>query len=128
MKKIFLLLIISATIFSCKVTWVPTKSPTALALVQKVQQDANAAFYNSQYNDAAYSLVNDDIDSLISFDKTRVKSGKILSQDAAIKTIFTKFQNEHKAKVNIVASEQNTYKAYFNSVISPRIKSENSLK
>lgn len=128
MKKLFLLLFFAATICSCKVTWVPTKSVTALEKVQKIQDDANNAFYTNPFNESAYSSVSDQIDSLISFDNSRVKSGKILVQDRAIKTIFDEFKSEHKTKVNIATSEKATYKSYFNSVISPRIISENSLK
>lgn len=128
MKKVFLLLFLAATIFSCKVTWVPTKSVTALSMIQKIQDDANNAFYTNPYNESAYSSVSDEIDSLISFDKARIKSGNILTQDNSIKTLFGEFKNEHSSKVNIAKSEQDTYKAYFNSVISPRLISENSLK
>ncbi len=128
MKKIFLLLFLSTIIFSCKVTWVPTKSETALNMVQRIQQDANAAFDNTYYNDSAYSSVSSQIDSLIIFDKARVKSGKILIQDKAIKTLFDEFRNENKVKEVIGLSERDAHKSYFKSVISPRIISENSLK
>lgn len=128
MKKLFFLLFFAATIFSCKVTWVPTKSDTALTIVNNIQQDANNAFYTNPFNESAYAAVSDQIDSLISFDKSRVKSGKIIVQDKAIKTLFDEFKSEHKAKENIAISEKVTYKSYFNSVISPRIISENSLK
>ena len=125
-------LLLAAGIFiaftSCKVSWVPTKSPTALNLVQQVQQDANNAFSLATYNDVAYNVACQSIDSLISFDKIRVKSGKILKQDAAIKSLFDEFKAEHKAKVDISEGEQEIYKSYFKSVIDPRIFSENSLK
>jgi len=128
MKIKFLLLIGVVLLASCKVTWVPTKSPTALTLVQQVQQDANNAFSLPTYNDVAYNRANQSIDSLISFDKSRVQSGRILKQDAHIKSLFDEFNSEHKAKGEIVPSEQNAYKSYFKSVIDPRIISENSLK
>ena len=128
MKKILLFLFLSATIFSCKVTWVPTKSATALDMVQQIQQDANEAFDRPYYYDPAYSSVSNQIDSLIAFDKARVKSGKILVQDKAIKTLFDEFRNENKVKEVIELSERDVYKSYFKSVISPRIISENSLK
>lgn len=128
MKKVLLLLFLATAIFSCKVTWVPTKSVTALSMIQKIQDDANNAFYTNPYNESAYSYVSDEIDSLISFDKARIKSGNILTQDKSIKTLFDEFKSEHSAKNNIVKSEQDTYRAYFKSVISPRLISENSLK
>jgi len=128
MKKLLFLLTLSAVLFSCAVTWVPTKSDTALNLVSKIQQEANNAFYTIDYNDAAYSIVNADIDSLISFDKSRIKSGDILKQDSRIQVMFKNFQYEHKTKGSIAPSEQNTYKAYFKSVIDPRIISEKSFK
>lgn len=128
MKIKFLLLIGVVLLASCKVTWVPTKSPTALTLVQQVQQDANNAFSLPTYNDMAYNRANQSIDSLISFDKSRVQSGTILKQDARIKSLFDEFNAEHKAKGEIVPSEQNTYKSYLKSAIDARIISENSLK
>ena len=127
MKRILLFLLI-ATIVSCKVTFVPTKSQTALDMIQQIQQDANNAFYTSTYNDVAYSKGSDGIDSLIAFDKSRVKAGFILKQDYRIKTLFDEFRSEHKVKGSIVATEQDTYKAYFKSAIDARTISENSLK
>jgi hypothetical protein len=126
--KILLAIGILLAFTSCKVTWVPTKSDTALNLIQKVQNDANNAFGLATYNDVAYNVAGHSIDSLIFFDKSRVKSGTILKQDARIKILFDEISSEHKAKGEIVESEQATYKTYFNSVISPRITSENSLK
>jgi hypothetical protein len=76
----------------------------------------------------AYNRANQSIDSLISFDKSRVQSGTILKQDARIKILFDEFNAEHKAKGEIVPSEQNIYKAYLKSAIDARIISENSLK
>lgn len=127
MKKLFFFLAIIA-FTSCKVTWVPTKSPTALNLVKQVQQDANNAFSLATYNDVAYNVASQSIDSLISFDKSRVKSGKILKQDAAIKSLFDEFKAEHKAAGDISPIRAEVYKSYFKSVIDPRIISENSLK
>lgn len=97
-------------------------------MIQQIQQDANNAFYTSTYDDVAYSKGSDGIDSLISFDKSRAKTGFILKQDYRIKTLFDEFRSEHKAKGSIVATEQDTYKAYFKSAIDARTISENSLK
>jgi hypothetical protein len=127
MKKLLLFLFI-ATIVSCKVTFVPTKSQTALDVIQQIQQDANNAFYTANYDEAAYSKASDDIDSLISFDKSRAKAGFISKQDDRIKTLFDEFRSEHKAKGSIGATEQGTYKSYFKSAIDARTISEQSLK
>lgn len=127
MKRLLLFLSI-AIIVSCKVTFVPTKSQTALDMVNQIQQDANNAFYTSVYDYAAYSKVSDEIDSLIAFDKSRAKSNVILKADGRIKKMFDVINSEHKAKSEIVATEQDTYKSYFKSVIDPRIILEKSLK
>lgn len=127
MKRILLFLFI-ATIVSCKVAFVPTKSQTALDMIQQIQQDANNAFYTSVYDDATYSKGSDGIDSLIAFDKSRAKANFILKQDDRIKTLFDKFRSEHRAKGSIVATEQDTYKTYFKSAIDARTISENALK
>lgn len=127
MKKLLLFLFI-ATIVSCKVTFVPTKSQTALDMIQQIQQDANNAFYIANYDEAAYSKGSDDIDSLISFDKSRAKASFILKQDDRIKTLFDEFRSEHKTKGSIIATEQDTYKSYFKSAIDARTISEQSLK
>src|SRR5690242_6924451 len=129
MKLKFLLAVgIFLTFASCKVTWVPTKSPTALQQVQQVRLDANNAFSLLIYNDVAYNVASQSIDSLISFDKSRVKSGTILKQDDRIKQLFDEFEKEHKAKGSIVASERDTYTTYLKSAIDAREISENSLK
>jgi hypothetical protein len=126
--KILLAVGILLAFTSCKVTWVPTKSDTALNLIQKVQNDANNAFGLATYNDVAYGIAGQSIDSLISFDKSRVKSGTILKQDDRIKQLFDEFEKEHKAKGSIVASERDTYTTYLKSAIDAREISENSLK
>lgn len=128
MKKLILLLTISSLIFSCQVKFVPTKSPTAIILLQQVQQDANNAFSISAYNDVAYLRANNTIDSLIKFDKTRAKAGLIIKQDYIIQDQFKSYQNEHKAADIISQSVTNVYRSYFKSVIDARIYSENSLK
>jgi hypothetical protein len=76
----------------------------------------------------AYNRANQSIDSLISFDKSRVKSGNILKQDERIKLFFDEFNAEHKAKDFIVPTQSAVYKSYMKSVIDARIISENSLK
>lgn len=128
MKRLFILLFVAAVMVSCKVTFVPTKSQTALDMIQQIQQDANTAFYTANYDEVAYSKASDDIDSLISFDKSRAKAGFILKQDDRIKTLFDEFRSEHKAKGSIGATEQDTYKSYFKSAIDARTISEQSLK
>lgn len=126
--KFKLLIFFSVLLLSCKVTFVPTKSPTAIAMLAQTQKDANAAFSSLTYNDALYLVVDADISNLITFDKTRVKSGTILKQDAAIQKIFTEYEGEHKTAGTIVNSVSNNYKIYFKSVVDPRIIAENSLK
>ena len=128
MKRLFLFLFIAATVVSCKVTFVPTKSQTALDMVHQIQQDANNAFYTAMYDNDAYSKVSNEIDSLIAFDKSRAKSSIILKQDDRIKRMFDTISSEHKAKSEIVATEQDAYKSYFKSVIDARLIAENSLK
>lgn len=128
MKKLFLLLTIAAFICSCNVKFVPTKSPTALTMIQQVQQDADNAFGLTTYNDAAYQRANQSIDSLVSFDKSRAKAGTILKQDYIIRDKFKAYQNEHKGSDNISQSVSQVYKSYFKSIIDARIISENSLK
>lgn len=128
MKRLFLFLFIATIVVSCKVTFVPTKSQTALDMVNQIQQDANNAFYTAMYDYDAYSKVSDEIDSLIAFDKIRTKSNVILKADGRIKKMFDVINSEHKAKSEIVATEQDTYKSYFKSVIDPRIILEKSLK
>ena len=127
MKRIILFLLV-ATLVSCKVTFVPTQSQTALDMVQQIQHDANNAFYTSEYNATAYAKVSDGIDSLIVFDKSRAKSGTILKADARIKRMFDVINSEHKTKGEIVATEQDAYRSYFKSVVDPRIILEKSLK
>lgn len=127
MKKILILCLVIFA-FSCNVQFVPTKSQTALDLVSVIQSDANKAFSELNYNAGYYSQVNDEIDSLISFDKSRAKSGDILKEDAVIQKLFKEYQGEHQTKGEIAESEVSVYKAYFKSAIDPRIISENSLK
>lgn len=113
---------------SCEVTFVPTKSPTAVSLLAQIQKDANAAFSSLTYIDALYLAADADISNLITFDKTRVKSGTILKQDAAIQKIFTEYEVEAKTVGTIASSASNSYKTYFKSVVDPRLVSENGLK
>lgn len=128
MKRLLLFLFIATIFVSCKVTFVPTKSQTALDMVHQIQQDANNAFYTAMYDYDAYSKVSGEIDSLIAFDKSRAKSNLILKGDDRIKKMFDIINSEHKAKSEIVATEQDAYKSYFKSVIDPRIILEKSLK
>lgn len=125
--KLIILFSILLLSVGCKVTFVPTKSPTAIAMISLIQKDANAAF-SSPYNEALFLVVDADISNLITFDKTRVKSGTILKQDAAIQKIFTEYEGEIKAAGTVSSSATNSYKTYFKSVIDPRTVSENSLK
>lgn len=126
--KFKILILLSIVLLSCKVTFVPTKSPTAIASLAQIQKDANAAFSSLTYNEALYLVVDADISNLITFDKTRVKSGTILKQDASIQKLFTEYEGEHKVVGTIVTSVSNDYKKYFKSVVDPRIVSENALK
>jgi hypothetical protein len=130
MKKIILLIFTITLFVSCKVTFVPTQSPAALSLLSQIQTDANVIWTstNLAFNSAAYLNVDNEIASLITLDKSRVKSGTILNQDLRIQKIFSEYESEHSIKGTIVESQANTYNVYFKSIVDPRIVSENSLK
>ena len=130
--KIKNIVLISLLFFGigCTVKFVPTKSQPALDLLTQIETDANSIWTstNLAFNSAAYLRVDNEIASLITLDKGRMKSGTILNQDLRIQKVFSEYESEHSLKGTIVESEANTYNKYFKSIVDPRIVSENSLK
>lgn len=128
LRGLLFFMLVGTIAFSCQVKFVPTKSSTALASILKIQQDATNTFTTAEYNQSMYSDVNEQIDSLIAFDKRRAKAGTIVKQDLIIQKLFTNYQNEHE-KVGIIGpTALPVYKSYFKSAIDARLVSENSLK
>lgn len=133
MKKILFPL---AFLYGCKVTFVPTKSQTAIDAINKIQTDANTLYSNiSEASDKSfntyeqpYLTIDTEIDSLIAFDSRRAKAGVIIKQDKTIQSLFDEYKNEHQQKVSITNSEIQVYQSYLKSVIDPRLISENSLQ
>jgi ribosomal protein L16 Arg81 hydroxylase len=127
MKKLMFLF---AIVFfcSCKVTFVPPKSLEAVDLLNNISRDGAIALSDLNFNQVEYDNAANEIGALVALDQTRQKAGKLVNQDLQIQKLFTEYETEHRKKVTIVQSESNTYNKYFQSVVRPRVISENSLK
>jgi len=136
MKKLLLFILLSATLFSCMIHLVPAKSPIALVSTQNIQKDIGSLYdrimvsSDKTWNTYAldYTAIDVEIDSLISYDKTRSNVSNIVHQVILLQSAFTEYEGEHKAKGRIATSEAKVYKSYLNSFIKPILISENSLK
>jgi hypothetical protein len=135
MKKLLFLLLVSAAFTSCKVSFVPTKSPSAIANVLDIQNSTDGLYdgiINGDKGYAAhapeYTLIGSKIDSVVAFNQTRIKGANIYRQSVLLQSAFKKYTSEHSAKSVISAGEARVYKAYIKSFIKPILVSELSLK
>lgn len=135
MKKLSFLLLLSATLFSCKVTWVPTKSASMIANVIDIQNSAQSLFDGIVLGDkgyvghvAEYAAIQVKIDSLVSINQERDHASNILRQCVILQNKFRAYAKEHESAGDITAGEAKVYKAYIKSLIKPILVSELSLK
>lgn len=127
-------LIISITtlfFLGCNVHLVPTKSSEALILLNSIQVNSASIFSSPDLtysgNEAQYTLVNNEIDSLIQIDIPR-KKDILVNQDKGMQTQLNEIATEHQAAGSITPRVQANYNAYFKSFVHARLISENSLK
>lgn len=140
MKKMFLYLM-AATIFtaslqSCRVTFIAGKDPQALVATENIQSAFTSLYdriivapdktYSAYQND--YADIRVQIDSLKAYDQRRPKAANITHQVAIFQEQFNLYEKEHRDKGKITAGEARVYKVYLNSFIKPIQISENSLK
>lgn len=131
-KLLFFSVIILIFLSSCNVKFVPAKSPEALTLIQTIYVDVSVLYnqisaaqtrtfvtFDKNYNDASLA-----IDSLITLDKSRSKSDKLVTQDLLIQTLFKKYKDYHSNKNTLSDGDIQVFKSYMKSAIKPRLTSE----
>jgi hypothetical protein len=131
----YLLFIISVALcilaFSCKVTFVPGKSQVQIDLLNKIQSDDSTIFANPDLsfaaNESALTNVNNEVDSLLSFDQKRKKK-IIIHQDIEIQTVFNSDATEWQSRGTISHNTAAKYRDDFKSIVDPRMVSETFLK
>lgn len=136
LKKAFLLLFLSATFLSCRVTFVPQKSPTMIVDVMDVQTSTNSLYdkmitaTDKTYPlyETEYSAIDQKIDSILQRDKQRNHGKNIVSQVSILQKYFRKYEADHKARGALTSGEFKVYKEYLKSFIKPVLVSELSLK
>lgn len=135
MKKLLFLLLITAAFTSCKVSFVPTKSPSMIANVIDLQNSTDGLYDGIINGDKGYeahapeyALIGSKIDSVVAYNQTRPKGANIYRQSILLKSAFQKYASEHKGKSVISVGEARVYKAYIKSFIKPILVSELSLK
>lgn len=135
MKKLSLLLILAVTLFSCKVTWIATKSPTMIATVIDIQNNVQSLFDGIALGDKGYeahaieyAAIRDKINTIVRANEERSHAANILRQSVLLQRKFIAYGKEHEAAGTITAGDAKTYKIYIESLITPLLKSELSLK
>lgn len=136
MKKLFLLLFLSTTIFSCRVTWVPAKSPSMIVNLIDIQTSIEGLYDNIVTSpDKSFSLfsqrydvIDSKIDSIISENKQRDYAQNILTQTLLLQKYFRKYREAHHTRADITNDEFQLYKDYLKAFIKPILVSELSLK
>lgn len=136
MKKLFLSLFIGAIFFSCKVTFVPTKSASMIANVLDIQNSTTSLYdaviasndksYVSYQND--YGSIGSKIDSIVEVNKIRPHGGNIYAQSVLLQKYFKKYSADHKTRGALTNGELRVYRDYLKSFIKPILVSELSLK
>lgn len=136
MKKLFFLLFLSATFFSCKVTWVPAKSGSMIANVLDIQT-STTSLYDAMIasNDKSYATYQSDyislgnkIDSVVEVNKVRSHGTNIYNQSLLLQKYFTKYSSDHQVRGTLSNGELRVYRDYLKSFIKPILVSELSLK
>lgn len=136
MKKILFLLIISATVFSCRVTFAPAKDASMIVNVMDIQDKTNTLYdgiiastdksFDTYANE--YTSLDRKIDSVVAMNKDRKNAGNIHKQASLLQTHFKRYAADHKNKGTLRDSEARVYRDYLQSFIKPILVSEFSLK
>lgn len=131
-----LLLLLPLIYFSCNVHFVPAKSKFAVDATTQIQTDVDKMYNiiagSPDKTYLTYSLqyltIEGEIDSLISYDRTRANVANIVHQLVILRSAVVEYENEHKAANTMTPSEARVYKSYLDSYLHTILVSENSLK
>ena len=130
------MLIISVTVFSCRVTLAPARDASLIVNVLDIQNSTNTLYssiISSQnksfsFYESDYLAIDSKIDSLVSVNKDRKYAQNIYKQAVILQTYFDKYTADHKNRGTLKTSEARVYKDYLQSFIKTILVSELSLK
>lgn len=135
MKKILFLLLLSATIFSCRVTLNPKSSPASIANVIDLQNSSNGLFDGVINGDKTFATHAPDyvslqskIDSMVAYNSIRPKAPTIYRQSILVQQAFNNLLSEHQRKGKLSTDEARSDKSVMKSYLKPLLVSELSLK
>lgn len=136
MKKLVFLALVVFAFTSCRVMWVPAKSPNMIASVIEVQNSTANLYANMLHNTDKYyttyapdyQSIETKIDSLVSINKERPHARNIYNQCLFLQKYFKKYEAEHKEWNTLTDSQIRVYRAYIQSFIKPILVSELALK
>lgn len=137
MKKLLFLLAITAFLFSsCRVLLVPPKDQTQIDRVERVQADV-ADLYNTAMSSEdktfetyadKYALIEDQINTIVEFNKIRPKGGNIWQQSRLLQNIFLGYKVIHQQSKALNNFQLAIFHEYLDALIEPILASERSLK
>lgn len=134
--KLSILFALSLLIFSCKVSWVPTRSEQAISQVKQAAQSTDSLYNviitssDKSYNTYAegYQDINLQITQILLFDASRNNSKRIVEIATDIHNTFLEYQTKHKNSGTLNNSQLQTNKDYLHALFSALYNAENHFK
>lgn len=135
MKKLLFVLIAITTFMSCRVTYVPPKSPEQITNAVDFMVSINGLYDGIIAGDKyykplipEYDIIGSKLDNMVSINESRPKAKNILEQTALLRSEFKDIRLRHEQMDSMPISIARSYKTYFKSFIRTILTSELSLE
>lgn len=130
-KKICFLWLITAIIFtSCTPKLLPPANAALVTDLTVLINDVQSLYDNADpsFSQAAYDHIDAEIAAIVATESIRPHSAGLQASAKRIQDMFTKFENEHKAKGTLTVYVRAAHKDDMFGIIRPLLISEMSIK
>src|ERR1035437_1073286 len=128
MKKLFLITGLAITLFACSIFKPMQADNGAKTQLNAIQTNVNTMYSNPNFNQDEYTLIDNEITDLITYDITRANLTAIVNNVKALQTLFSSIELRHKAKGILNPTLQGYYKQTITDKITDIFTAENKLK
>ena len=127
-KKFLLITGLAIMLFSCSVFKPMQHDDGAISQLSTIQSDVNVIYSHPDFKQSEYTLVDNEIAGLITWDSLRANVNAITNNVKELQKLVSGIEDRHRAKGTLNATLQSLYKQEITDKITDIFTAENKLK
>ena len=127
-RKFLLITGLAITLFSCGVLKPMEHDAGAVVQLNTIQANVNQIYSHPDFNQAEYTLVDNRVADLISYDSLRVNLAAMTNNVRQLQKLVTSIEGRHKARGTLNLTLMGLYKQTLTDKITDILTAENKLK